>query len=60
MLTFFIGMTIINSCFQNTLYASVAELVDAQDLGSCALCMGVRVPSLAPERAGKNLLFLFT
>lgn len=32
-------------------YASVAELVDAQDLGSCALCMGVRVPSLAPKKA---------
>ena len=30
-------------------HASVAELVDAQDLGSCALCMGVRVPSLAPK-----------
>lgn len=32
-------------------HASVAELVDAQDLGSCALCMGVRVPSLAPKKA---------
>lgn len=29
-------------------YASVAELVDAQDLGSCALRIRVRVPSLAP------------
>lgn len=36
------------SHYNKQLYASVAELVDAQDLGSCALCMGVRVPSLAP------------
>ena len=27
----------------------MAELVDAQDLGSCAPCIRVRVPSLAPE-----------
>ena len=32
-----------------SVHASVAELVDAQDLGSCAPCIRVRVPSLAPE-----------
>ena len=40
-------------------HASVAELVDAQDLGSCALCMGVRVPSLAPKKhCGSHSAFL--
>lgn len=33
-----------------SVHASVAELVDAQDLGSCALCIRVRVPSLAPKK----------
>lgn len=38
-----------------SVHASVAELVDAQDLGSCALCIRVRVPSLAPKKL-RNLL----
>ena len=34
-------------------------MVDAQDLGSCALCMGVRVPSLAPKKhCGSHSAFL--
>lgn len=33
-----------------SVHASVAELVDAQDLGSCASCIRVRVPSLAPKK----------
>jgi hypothetical protein len=35
----------------------VAELVDAPDLGSDALCMGVRVPSLAPMAIWKHIAF---
>ena len=40
--------------YNKTIHASVAELVDAQDLGSCALCIRVRVPSLAPKKAVKK------
>ena len=36
--------------------ARVAELVDALVLGTSALCMGVRVPPLAP--VSKMLIFL--
>ncbi len=32
----------------STIYAGVAELADALDLGSSALCVGVQVPPPAP------------
>ena len=35
--------------------ARVAELVDAPDLGSGTSCVGVRVPSLAPNLTHFNL-----
>lgn len=41
------------------LLASVAELVDALDLGSSALCIGVRVPSLAPKSGMETYRFYY-
>ena len=45
--------------YNKTIHASVAELVDAQDLGSCALCIRVRVPSLAPSKKSGKREFRF-
>ena len=38
-------------------HAGMAKLVDALDLGSSALCMGVRVPLPAPNRRNDPNLF---
>ena len=43
-----------------SVHASVAELVDAQDLGSCALCIRVRVPSLAPKKGCEKMEIIFS
>ena len=37
-----------NSLIDRHLYAGMVELVDTQDLGSCALSMGFQVPLPAP------------
>lgn len=46
--------------YNKTIHASVAELVDAQDLGSCALCIRVRVPSLAPKKGCEKMESIFS
>ncbi len=46
--------------YNKTIHASVAELVDAQDLGSCALCIRVRVPSLAPKKGCEKMEIIFS
>ena len=38
------------------IYADVAELADAPDLGSGAYGVGVRLPSSAPLKSTKNVL----
>lgn len=41
-------LTLINICLIIIKHAGMVKLVDTLDLGSSALCMGVRVPLPAP------------